>query len=292
MRTIDSGELKLRPVSESIGAAFPPASLFPDFSPALFEEAPVVGSAAYYSAEKDRLVSSIHGWLFRLGGKLVLVDTGRGRHQDKGVEGAPFFVSLAAAGATPDDIDMVLLTHLHTDHMKNSTLPDGDGWRPAFPNARYLVGRREYAHWQAGGGGLGLYPQQSAVMREAVAPIREAGLLDLIDDDAAILPGLRAMPVPGHTATQLAFVLESGGNTFLFAADSFHHPLQVHRPQWGSSLCEDGQAAYRTRLSLLDFCAQNGAALLASHFGGSHAGLVHRAGDGYRFEPVGILPGA
>lgn len=289
VNTIDSGALDLTPINESMGAAFPPESLFPDFSPHVFAEAPLVGTMPYYGAEKGKLVSSIHGWTFRLDGKLVLVDTGRGRHQDKGLANAPFFMSLAAAGIAPSDIDMVLLTHLHTDHIKNNTHCIDGRWEPAFRNARYVVGRREYAHWQADGAGLALYPEQASILREAITPIVEAGQLDLIDDDAEVLPGLRAMQVPGHTATQLAFILENGPDTFLFAADSFHHPLQVYRPDWGSSLCEDRATAYRTRMSLLDFCASRNAVLLASHFGGTHAGLIHRRGEGYGFEPIAIL---
>ncbi|MBW3098964.1 MBL fold metallo-hydrolase [Pseudohoeflea coraliihabitans] len=288
MRTIDSGSLQLSLIRESVGAAFPPATLFPDFGDEIFARAPVALGPSYYNAEKQKLVSSIHSWLLCLDGKLVLIDTGYGRGKENGIAEAPFFLSLAAAGVAPADIDLVVLTHLHTDHMKNNTIATADGWRPAFPNARYVVGRREYAHWQPGGAGLALHPGQAPILAETVVPLVEAGCLDLIDDETELLPGLRTMPVPGHTATQLALLIDNGEQLFVHAADSIHHPLQVHRPEWGSSLCEDGPLALRSRLKVLDLCAERGAILMASHFAGTGAASITRSADGFHFEPVEI----
>ncbi|MEC9342966.1 MAG: MBL fold metallo-hydrolase [Pseudomonadota bacterium] len=288
MQTVDSGALRLTIISESTGAAFPPNDLFPEFSPDVFDEAPIVGGEDYYHAEKGKLVSSIHSWMFRLGSKLVLVDTGLGRRKDRGPQEAPFFLSLAEAGVSPEDVDLVVLTHLHTDHIKNNTIAADDGWVPAFPNARYVAGRREYEHWQPGGAGISLYPEQTPILEETVAPLVKAGCLDLIEDETEILPGLRTLPVPGHTATQLALLLDDGSQTYLMAADSIHHPLQVHRPHWGSALCEDGQTAYRTRMSVLEHCSDTGAVLMPSHFAGTRAGMVHRDAGGFRFEPAAI----
>lgn len=289
MKTIDSGGLGLTSIKESSGAAFLPEELLPEFKPDVFEEAPVVRSDAYYNEEKGKLVTSIHGWLFRHAGKLILVDTGRGRRQEQGIDQAPFFVSLTEAGVTPAEIDIVLLTHFHTDHIKNNTLFQGGSWVPAFPNARYIAGKREHDHWYPGGAGLTIFPRQASLMETAVDPLSQAGQLDLIVDDAEILPGLRARCVPGHTITQLAYVLESEQNIFLFAADSFHHPVQVYRPQWSSIVCEAPDVAHQTRLDLLEFCASTGAVLLASHFAGSRAAQIERTPTGYAFVPVKIL---
>ncbi|UOM37248.1 MBL fold metallo-hydrolase [Acuticoccus sp. I52.16.1] len=287
MATIDSGPLRLRAIQEFGGAAFRPEKLLPDFDPAIFDEAPATGSADFYVPDKGRFTSSIHSWLFRLGERLVLVDTCMGQGKDD-PQTAPFMRNLAAAGVRPEDIDLVVLTHLHTDHMKWTTRHDGERFVPTFPNARYVAGAREYAHWQPGGAGLSMHPVQAEILAECVAPLMAHGRLDLIGDDDEIAPGLRAMPVPGHTATQLALHLDSGGRDYVFAADSLHHPVQIHRPHWGCFLCEDQVAALDSRLRLLDFAAATGAVLMPSHFGGGHAGLVHRDGDGFAFEPVRI----
>lgn len=272
-------------VEETLGAAFAPRDLFPDFDPDILARHPELAAPGWLDPLSGKLTSSVHSWFFRKGGRTVLVDTCAGRRKADPAA-APFLSSLRKAGIAREDVDIVFLTHLHTDHMRWTTIREGERWQPTFPRARYVIGRREFAHWSPGGAGLALYPEQEAILDEAVAPLIAADRVDLVDDEAEILPGLRTQPAPGHTATQLMLTLSGGDARYVFAADSFHHPVQVLRPEWGSCFCEDQEQARTTRERILTECADTDAVLMPSHFGPPHAVTITRIGEGFGFRPV------
>jgi glyoxylase-like metal-dependent hydrolase (beta-lactamase superfamily II) len=165
------------------------------------------------------------------GSRTVLVDAGvgdktpprqaeiyhleRARHLDH---------SLAEAGLSPDDIDVVLATHLHFDHAGGFTARDGAGrLRPRFPRAEYLVRRGEWDDAVAPN-----ERNRASYLAENLAPLAEAGALRLLEDDAVIMPGLRVQRTGGHTAHHQMAVIESGGRTAVVAADLV--PTVAHLP--------------------------------------------------------------
>ena len=193
--------------------------------------------------------------------------------------------NLKEAGVSPEDVDLVICTHLHVDHVGWNTRAEDGRWVPTFPKARYVFGRAEFEHWTSGDGPR-LFPENVAVIEDSVIPVVEAGLVDFVEAGDTILPGLTVEAVPGHTATQLAVKYERSDGSFICTADVLHQPIQIYEPDYNSCFCEDGEAARATRRRILDYCAESGALLMPMHFGPPHAGYVRRDGSGYRFEPA------
>ena len=286
------GDATVQRVGEMLSPGFEPAFLFPDFDPAVFDEDPQLAAPNFWHAETGRLMSSMQSWLLRIGQDIVLIDTGCGNDKVRDEPafrrfhklGSPYLDTLARAGVQPEDVTVVINTHLHVDHVGwNTRLVDGR-WVPTFPRARYLIGAAEWAHWQDPQGGPALHPQGMPAIADSVLPVWEAGLIDLIDEGDELLPGLSARAAPGHTAGQLSLKLHAGG---LFTADVFHQPMQVVRPEWNSRFCEVPDAAIATRRRILSAAAADGTVLFPSHPGAPHAGRVARTPAGLRFAPLG-----
>jgi glyoxylase-like metal-dependent hydrolase (beta-lactamase superfamily II) len=292
--TTGIGAMQVQRVEEMLTPGFDPAFLFPDYDPAVLTEHPELAAPEFFHAASGKLMSSMQSWLLRAGKEIIIVDTGCGN--DKIRENAafqrfhrlnlPFLKRLAAYGVQPEDVTMVINTHLHVDHVGwNTRLVDGR-WTPTFPRARYLMGRHELAHWRDPAGGPLVHPWGVPVIADSVDPVIDAGLVELMDDGDTILPGVTVQAVPGHTAGQLAIWLHSEGASAAFTADVFHQPMQIARPGWNSCFCEVPDSAIATRRRLFETAADTGAVLFPSHTGAPHAGRVARAGDGFRFVPL------
>lgn len=224
-------------------------------------------------------------------GRRVLVDTGIGNGKPRANPAwndldSDYLTRLSAAGFPPESVDLVVLTHLHTDHVGWNTRAEGGTWRPTFPNARYLTARTEWDHWAA----ADLDEARQQMFRDSVHPIREAGLLDLVDvpdEGTTIAPGVRLLPTPGHTPGHLAVQLRSGTAGALITGDAIHHPVQLAHPDITSCADVDPRQAAATRRQLLASLADTGTLLLGTHFPAPSSGLVVRSGsDGYRLSPA------
>jgi glyoxylase-like metal-dependent hydrolase (beta-lactamase superfamily II) len=294
MWTTRIGAWQVQRIEEMLTPGFDPAFLFPSYDPAVLTEHPMLAAPEFFHAETGKLMSSMQSWLLRSGNHVVIVDTGCGNDKIRTNTAfqrfhqlnLPYLERLAALGVRPEDVTMVINTHLHVDHVGwNTRLVDGH-WVPTFPNARYLIGRQELAHWRDPEGGPALHPWGVPVIADSVDPVVNAGLVELIDDGDTILPGVTAQAVPGHTAGQLAFWLDSEGERGAFTADVFHQPMQIVRPDWNSCFCELPDVAIATRRKLLAEAADADAVLFPSHTGKPHAGRVARDGAGFRFVPL------
>jgi glyoxylase-like metal-dependent hydrolase (beta-lactamase superfamily II) len=289
------GKFTVTRIEEMLTPGFDPAFLFPRFDEKVLEQHLDLQHPDFLDPVSRKLMSSMHSWAIRYDDHVILIDTGCGN--DKVREAAafqrfhmldkPYLDSLLAAGIRPEDVTLVINTHLHVDHVGwNTQLVDGR-WVPTFPNARYITGAIEMAHWLAPGAGLRLMPEAQSVIIDSVTPVIEAGLFETVGHGDRILPGLEVEIGAGHTAGQIFLKLEDGKQAAIFTGDSIHQPMQVHRPDWNSRFCEDTDEAIATRRRLLDFCADRGAILAPAHFGHPHAGHIRRHGDKFSFVPLG-----
>jgi glyoxylase-like metal-dependent hydrolase (beta-lactamase superfamily II) len=291
--TFKVGPASVTRVEEVLEQGFAPSFLFPGFDPAIFDAHPQLRESNFYHAESGKVISSIHGWLVRLGGKTILIDTCSGNGKARALPllkrfhmlDFRFMENLKDAGVSPEDVDLVVCTHLHVDHVGWNTRAEDGRWIPTFPKARYVFGKAEFEHWTSGDGPR-RFPENVAVIEDSVLPVAEAGLVDFVEAGDTILPGLTVEAVPGHTATQLAVKYEGPDGSFICTADVLHQPIQIYEPDYNSCFCEDAEAARATRRRVLDYCADSGALLMPMHFGSPHAGYIRRDGSGYRFEPA------
>ena len=218
----------------------------------------------------------------------ILIDSCVGNHKNRTAFPAmhmksdeTYMRALASAGLTVDDIDFVLCTHLHFDHVGwNTRLEDGR-WVPTFPNARYLFAQREYAHWTE---------QHSkapvACIADSVLPIVEAKQAELVRSDHALDDHVRLLPTPGHTPDHFSVCLGRGRDDAIITGDVIHSPLQARYPELSMRADFDPKQAAVTRRGLLERCCDTSTLYCTAHFPTPSAGRITRWDDGFRCEPV------
>ncbi|MEU1669876.1 MBL fold metallo-hydrolase [Streptomyces sparsogenes] len=237
-----------------------------------------------------------HSFAFTIGGLRVLVDTGIGNGKTRANPAwhdlrTDYLERLTAAGFAPDTLDLVILTHLHTDHVGWNTREVNGEWIPTFPTARYVTSRVEREFWA----GYDMDEPRKQMFRDSVIPVEEAGLLDTVDvpaEGAEIVPGLRLRSTPGHTPGHVAVQLTSEGETALITGDCIHHPVQFAHPSIGSCVDIDPEQSEASRRKLLGSLAGTGVLVLGTHFPPPTAGHVVTHGDAYRLSPVPPAPQA
>lgn len=292
--TIRIGGFSVSRIEEMLTPGFAPSFLFPDYDSAVLDAHDDLRAANFLDAATGKVMSSMHSWLVRSDAFTILIDTGCGNDKDRALPvfqrfhrlGLPYLERLTEAGVRPEEVDLVICTHLHVDHVGWNTKLEAGRWVPTFPNARYIFGRREWKHWQDPAGGLALLPENGPVIADSVLPVVEAGLAEFIDDGARIVDGIEIEAAPGHTAGQFVVKLVDGRDAMVFSGDCIHQPMQVYRPEWNSRFCEDAVTARHTRRRLLEWCADRGALLMPAHFGAPHGGKIRRSSAGFSFEPA------
>ncbi|MCX4745923.1 MBL fold metallo-hydrolase [Kitasatospora sp. NBC_01287] len=288
----DLGEVVIHRIDEM---ALPPQTgpwLLPGATAEVLDEAPWL-RPDFADADGPRLAS--HTFAVLIGGLRVLVDTGIGNGKVRANPAwndlrTDYLERLAAAGFPAESVDLVINTHLHTDHVGwNTELRDGS-WVPTFPRARYLTSRAEWDYWAA----AEMDEHRGQMFRDSVHPVRDSGQFDLADvpeQGHEVVDGLRLIPAPGHTPGQVAVELRGTGRPALITGDSIHHPVQLSHPHLTSCVDIDPEQAVRTRGRLLAGLADSDALLLGTHFPHPTAGLVRSHHGRYRLLPAPSTPG-
>ncbi|HXU80555.1 MAG TPA: MBL fold metallo-hydrolase, partial [Polyangia bacterium] len=204
----------------------------------------------HFAEESGKLKMSIHALVVETPTRRLIVDTCIGNDRKRDVPQwsdlqTTFLDDLKAAGFDPAGIDTVLCTHLHVDHVGWNTMKVGGKWVPTFPNARYLLGKAEFAHWSAEGD-----DEQQQILSDSVQPVLDAGLAEFVDMDHVISPNLRLTPTTGHTPGHVSVMIESEGESAVITGDMTHHPCQLAHPDWSPAFDSDPNAAAVTRARL------------------------------------------
>ena len=296
------GASRVRKIAELELTGFAATALLPGFDPEVARRHPDRVSPGTYDAAGHAIVS-VHSWLLQHDGRTILVDTGAGN--DKARTGQPvfdhlqtsFLDRLAEAGVRPEQVDVVLLTHIHADHVGWNTRLEDDVWRPTFPNATVVCSAREWDYNRAlaegdkagverlrGEAGLGVPVRTptAGLFEDSLRPLVDTGRLRLVTvDGTEVLPGVRLVSTPGHSLDHASVELSSGDALAVFGGDILHHPLQVWDPALASVFCEFPNAARASRRGMLERLADTGALYFSSHFPLGSAGYVQRKREGF-----------
>lgn len=189
-----------------------------------------------------------------------------------------YLQALAAHDLAPEDIDYVMCTHLHTDHVGWNTRLENGRWVPTFPNARYIFSRAEFEAWDAD-----CDPKFTRThFEDSVLPVVAAGRADLVDNDFALDDEVWLEPTPGHTPHHMAIHLASRGEQAVLCGDLMHSPVQLAEPDWHPWPDFDPDMAARTRRAFLERYCETGVLVCTAHFPLPSAGTIERAGDVWR----------
>ncbi|MCP2256338.1 Glyoxylase, beta-lactamase superfamily II [Streptoalloteichus tenebrarius] len=292
MQEIVLGDVSVTRVVEIYGSSLPPATFFPEAPEDAWRENESWLAPDFLDPSANVCVSAIQTWLLRSEGRTILVDTGAGNHKERPDNprwhrlDTDFLGNLARAGVRPEDVDLVVNTHLHVDHVGWNTRLDGDTWVPTFPNATYLVSKVEFDFWNpANDNRPGGVSGWQAVFEDSVAPVFEAGLVQLWEGSSHTIDrNLRLDLAPGHTPGSSVLTLASGGDRALFVGDMLHNPLQFVEPDTNSCFCEDPAEARATRRRVLGEASDTNALVLPAHLGGHGAAEVVRKGDKFAIK--------
>jgi glyoxylase-like metal-dependent hydrolase (beta-lactamase superfamily II) len=273
-------------VSELNLSEIPSEFLFPDWDRAILaQNRPTWIGPENTSLDGKLLTLSVHSWIVQTGGKTILIDTGAGNGKSRPLNpsfhrlNTQYLERLSSAGVRPEDVDIVLITHLHVDHVGWNTVFDGSKWIPTFPNAKYFFSESEYRFYADE---EHVREPSAGVFADSVQPIVDAGQAMLIDaTEEHPVEGFTFHKTKGHSFDHLSISLKSQGQHALFSGDLMHHSVQVAMPEWNSVFCEFQEDAYRSRVWALNYAADNRATFFSSHFPGSSAGLVERTSTGF-----------
>jgi glyoxylase-like metal-dependent hydrolase (beta-lactamase superfamily II) len=266
------GEIACMVVSDSTGPmpAERPFRLFPNVPPDDL-------NAAMDRSGQESI--SLNCLLIETDGQRILVDTGMGANTRP--NSGHLLDNLSAEGIAPEDIDMVVITHCHGDHINGLT---DDAGRLTFPNADYIMAIDEWNHRMSDEALASISAEQAAQLRSKLDPIKDR--LTLVDAGAEIAPGITTQALYGHTPGHTGLEITSGGESLLAIVDTAHMLAQFQHPEWSPMFDAQPDVSADTRRALFERAAQTGVLLLVYHFPFPGLGHVAKVDDMFDWQPV------
>jgi len=290
------GDVEVTKVPEWVGEIAPARFIIPDSSPQVWRDNESWLAPDHWHPDTDAYHAAVQTWVLRSEGTTVVVDTGVGNDRER--PQIPLFdhlrtdfpARLAAAGVRPEDVDVVVNTHIHYDHVGWNTVGGDGDWEPAFSNATYLIPAVDARYFAPENADRRPAPRDDherlrrkgslIVYADSVAPV--LGRATLWEGGHRIDGNLTLEPAPGHTPGSSVLRVRSCGERAVFVGDILHSPVQILEPSYNSCFCEDRGQAARTRRAVLERAADEGGIVVPAHFAGAGAVEVRR--DGSRFR--------
>ncbi len=279
-------DITIHPIIEQQGAWFDAMGFFPELTKEVFDENRPWLKPSFLDPA-DKLVFCIQSFVIKTPHHNILVDACVGNHKPRPtrpfwnmLDSDRFEKELAAVGLGVDDIDYVMCTHLHTDHVGWNTRLENGRWVPTFPKAKYIMSDRELTHWTAR---EKENPASVPWITDSVLPIVAAKRAQIVRSDFNFNERIQFIPTPGHTIDHFSILVGQGGDDCLITGDMIHSPLQGKYPQYGMMSDYDSGQAEQTRHQVFDRFCEASTIMCASHFPAPSTARVRRWGDGYKF---------
>jgi glyoxylase-like metal-dependent hydrolase (beta-lactamase superfamily II) len=283
-----AGDLTIQRIIEQETTFLPAQDMLPGLTSEVLAENRGWMKKAGAIDDADTLILCFQSYLVRTPHHTILIDSCIGNHKPRPTrpkwhmktDGA-YMRGLAAAGVSVGDIDFVMCTHLHVDHVGWNTRLENGRWVPTFPKARYIFARSEHDYWAAQNAKAEVPPYIDSVL-----PIVEASRAEIVTDDFSIGDHARILPTPGHTPGHVAFTFGKTEDDVVFAGDLMHTPLQTRYPELSPKFDVDPAQAAVTRRSFLERYCDTDTLCCTAHFPSPSSGKIRRKGNGFSCEMV------
>ena len=285
--TFHVGDMRVDRIIEQELPGFDPFEFFPNLTKEVLENNRHVVEPQALDPKSGLLSFTMQSFVVRAGGLNILIDSCIGNDKDRPTRplwhmktDTTYMDALNAAGLTVDDIDLVMCTHLHPDHVGWNTRLENGRWVPTFPKARYVFSEKELDYWTAQN-----KKQPILHFEDSVLPIVEAGRTQLVKSDIELANGVQLLPTPGHTPDHYSVRLASAGKEAIVTGDLIHSPLQCACTHLHVRPDVDPAQGLATRNAFMDKYAETDTLIAATHFPSPSTGHFVRAGDafGYRY---------
>jgi glyoxylase-like metal-dependent hydrolase (beta-lactamase superfamily II) len=282
------GKITIKRIVDLEFVPFAANLVFPDATQEKIKNLSSTVGMKHFAEKTFDLLLSFHSYLIQTDKYNILVDTCCGNDKDRATRPAwhkrqgPFLDNLKKNGLMASDIDIVLCTHLHADHVGWNTQLIGGKWHPTFSNAQYLFTIKEFEYWKNKNEQNLSEPIMYGSFDDSILPVIASGQASFVNSDHQIDDGVRIEPAYGHTPGNIIVHVESAKEHAVLCGDVIHHPLQLSKPLWSTNFCFDPNLSRQTRINLLETYADTETAILPAHFHSPDYGCIERHGSGFR----------